>query len=345
MTKPQRKSGLPRGPQPDERGAALLSVLLLVAVMAVIAATALDRLTLATRLAGSAALVDQGRAYSHAAEEITLSRVAQLVRRDASRLTLAGGWLGQDFALPLPQGHGRARLEDASNCFNINSLVAEASPRRFTQRPGAVMQFAALMELLGVPKNEAQSVAAATADFLDSDTVEAPLGAEDSAYRSGGGGYLAANRLISDKSEWRAVRGVTPALYARMAPWICVLPVAQPVRLNANTLTEPQAVLVAMLMPGEMSLAKARAALAMRPADGYGSSERFWRSGPLADLNPRPDVAEQIAMNSRWLLLETEVEMGDSLIMSRSLIDAYGGALIAGDAAPQIISRKWGEWD
>ena len=44
----------------DERGAALLSVLLLVAVMAVIAATALDRLTLATRIAGSAATVDQG---------------------------------------------------------------------------------------------------------------------------------------------------------------------------------------------------------------------------------------------------------------------------------------------
>ena len=38
-----------------ERGAALLTVLLLVAVMAVIAATALDRLTLATRIAGSAA--------------------------------------------------------------------------------------------------------------------------------------------------------------------------------------------------------------------------------------------------------------------------------------------------
>ena len=67
---------------PDERGAALLTVLLLVAVMAVIAATALDRLTLATRIAGSAATVDQGRAYSFAAEQIALRRVADLVGRD-----------------------------------------------------------------------------------------------------------------------------------------------------------------------------------------------------------------------------------------------------------------------
>ena len=49
-----------------ERGAALLAVLLLVAVMAVIAASALDRLMLATRIAGSAATVDQGRAYAAA---------------------------------------------------------------------------------------------------------------------------------------------------------------------------------------------------------------------------------------------------------------------------------------
>ena len=71
----------------DERGAALLSVLLLVAVMAVIAATALDRLTLATRIAGSAATVDQGRAYAFAAEQIALRRVADLVGRDPAKLT------------------------------------------------------------------------------------------------------------------------------------------------------------------------------------------------------------------------------------------------------------------
>ena len=46
----------------DERGAALLTVLLLVAVMAVIAATALDRLTLATRIAGSAQIQGLSRA-------------------------------------------------------------------------------------------------------------------------------------------------------------------------------------------------------------------------------------------------------------------------------------------
>ena len=57
-------------PPQSERGAALLTVLLLVAVMAVITATALDRLRLSTRLAVNGAAMAQARAYSLAAEGI-----------------------------------------------------------------------------------------------------------------------------------------------------------------------------------------------------------------------------------------------------------------------------------
>ena len=330
---------------PNERGAALLTVLLLVAVMAVIAATALDRLTLATRIAGSAATVDQGRAYSFAAEQIALRRVADLVGRDPAKLTLAGDWLGRDFTLPLPGGEGRAKLFDANNCFNLNSLVAETVPGRFSQRSGSMRQFGELMVLLGIDAAQAQAIAGATADWIDSDSNDGPLGAEDNVYRSLPGAYLAANRKMADISELRAVRGVSPKIYARLKPWICVLPVTDPVRLNVNTLAPEQAPLVAMLLPGEMTLADARAALAARPAGGYGSSVRFWQSGPLAKFDPPTEVAEQAGVTSRWLTLTTNVTMGDGFLTAVSLIDANGGAPSAGLAAPVIVRRDWGESD
>ncbi|ALJ14676.1 type II secretion system minor pseudopilin GspK [Sphingopyxis macrogoltabida] len=333
-----------RPPARGERGAALLGVLLLVAVMAVIAATALDRLTLATRIAGSAATIDQGRAYSFAAEQIALRRVADLVGRDPSRLTLAGGWLGREFVLPLPGGEGRARLTDANNCFNLNALVVEAAPGRLSQRAGAVAQFAELMTLLGIDPGQAKAIAAATADWIDSDSNEGPLGAEDGVYRSMQASYLPGNRKMADISELRAVRGVTPKIYARLKPWICVLPVADPIRLNVNTLAPEQAPLVAMLRPGEIGVANARAALAARPADGYGSSVRFWKAGPLAGIDPG-DAAEQAGMTSRWLTLTTNVTMGDGFLTSVSLIDANGGAPAAGTAPPSIVRRDWGEGD
>lgn len=329
----------------NERGAALLTVLLLVAVMAVIAATALDRLTLATRIAGSAATVDQGRAYSFAAEQIALRRVADLVGRDPAKLTLAGNWLGREFVLPLPGGTGSARLTDANNCFNLNSLVAETVPGRFSQRSGSMRQFGALMVLLGVDAAQAQAIAGATADWIDSDSNDGPLGAEDNVYRSLPGAYLAANRKMADISELRAVRGMTPKIYARLKPWICVLPVTDSVRLNVNTLAPEQAPLVAMLLPGELTLADARAALAARPAGGYGSSVRFWQSGPLAQFDPPTEVAEQTGVTSRWLALTTNVTMGDGFLTAVSLIDANGGAPSAGQAAPVIVRRDWGESD
>lgn len=333
------------GPAKEERGAALLTVLLLVAVMAVIAATALDRLTLATRIAGSAATVDQGRAYAFAAEQIALRRVADLVGRDPAKLTLAGNWLGRDFVLPLPGGEGKARLTDANNCFNLNSLVAEAAPGRLSQRSGAMQQFGALMGLLGIDPGEAQAIAGATADWIDSDSNDGPLGAEDGVYRSLQGAYLPANRKMADISELRAVRGVTPKIYARLKPWICVLPVTEPVRLNVNTLAPEQAPLVAMLVPGQIGIAEARAALAARPADGYGSSERFWKAGPFEGRKPSEDAAEQAGVTSRWLTLTTNVTMGDGFLTAASLIDANGGAPSAGQAPPIIVRRDWGEAD
>lgn len=331
--------------QNDERGAALLSVLLLVAVMAVIAATALDRLTLATRIAGSASTVDQGRAFAFAAEEIALRRVADLVGRDRTRLTLAGGWLGREFVLPLPGGEGRARLTDASNCFNLNSLAVEAAPGRLSQRAGAIRQFTELMTLLGIDRGQAMAIAGASADWIDSDSIEGPLGAEDSAYRTTSPAYLPANRKMADVSELRAVRGVTPKIYDRLRPWICVLPFAEPVRLNVNTLAPEQAPLVAMLMPGEIGIADARAALAQRPAGGYGSSVRFWQARALERFDPPDDVAEQAAVTSRWLALRTNVVLGDGFLTTHSLIDANGGAPVAGSAPPVIVRRSWGESD
>ncbi|WP_432768163.1 MAG: type II secretion system minor pseudopilin GspK [Sphingopyxis sp.] len=328
----------------EETGAALLSVLLLVAVMAVIAATALDRLTLATRIAGSAATVDQGRAYAFAAEQIALRRVGELVRRDPAKLTLAGDWLGRDFTLPLPGGTGRARLADANNCFNLNSLAAETAPGRLSQRSGAIAQFGELMVLLGIDRGEALGIAGAAADWIDSDGNDGPLGAEDGVYRSMQTSYLPANRKMADPSELRAVRGVTPKIYARLRPWICVLPVADPVRLNVNTLAPEQAPLIAMLMPGQIAIGDARAALAARPAGGYGSSVRFWEASSLARLDPG-DIAEQTGVTSRWLALTVNVTMGDGFLTAESLIDANGGAPAAGQAAPAIVRRDWGESD
>src|SRR3546814_16911657 len=78
-------------PPARERGAALLTVLLLVVVMSVVTATLLERLTIATRLTGNAGALDQVRAYTLSDEALAAARIGDLIDGDPHKTTLAGG--------------------------------------------------------------------------------------------------------------------------------------------------------------------------------------------------------------------------------------------------------------
>jgi general secretion pathway protein K len=72
-------------PRYQERGAALLTVLMLVAVIATLAATSLDRLTVATRLTANANIAAQGRQWLGLAEQLAAVRLEDLAAADAAR--------------------------------------------------------------------------------------------------------------------------------------------------------------------------------------------------------------------------------------------------------------------
>ena len=121
-------------PKSSERGAALLSVLLMVAVLAVIAATTLDRLALSTKLSANGNALAQARMFSYAVESIAAARIEDLVARDAAQTTLEGGWLGKEQVLPIPVGTATATVRDGGNCFNLNSLVSKGRGQISVQR-------------------------------------------------------------------------------------------------------------------------------------------------------------------------------------------------------------------
>lgn len=322
-------------PPANERGAALLTVLLLVAVMAVISATALDRLRLSTRLAVNGAAMAQARAYGLAAEGIATARIDDLLQRDAAQLINDGNWLDRDIPVPVDRGQATVRLSDGQNCFNLNSLVS-GKDGEFAASPVGVRQFSKLMELLGIASNDAIIITESTADWLDSDSNALPSGAEDSYYNGQTEPRLAANRLFVDRGELQAVRGMTPAYYARLRPWICALPVAEPVKLNANTLAPDRAILLSALLDGKISPAQAKALLAIRPAGGYGSAIKFWAMPQLVAAGVPTQIQGQVGVTSNWFFLQSRV--------SAETIDLESHALLqATDMPARVLWRSWGE--
>lgn len=326
---------MPDPRKPNERGAALLTVLLLVAVMSVVAATALERVALATRMTGNGGAIDQARAYADAGTQIARMRIGDLVASNPARITLAGGWMGTPQSIPVPGGIATARVTDGSNCFNLNSVVTGESEASLKVRPIGVSQFQALLQALGVDARQAQGAAAALADWVDSDSVAQPGGAEDETYAQAPRPYRAANRMMVDASELRAVNGITPAIYDLARPWVCALPVTDLSPININTLLPTQAPLFAMLLPGQLSVAQARQLLAQRPPDGYGSTVQFWAMPSLSGLSPMTEVAEQVKLTTGFFEVDVSVNVGGTQLVERALIDAR-------ENPATIVRRSWG---
>jgi general secretion pathway protein K len=316
-----------------EEGAALLSVLLLVAIMAVLCAATLEKLKISTKLATNGAAIDQARSYGMAAETIALYRIGDLLQRDSTKTTLQGNWAGQPTEFPIDKGIATAQLDDGGNCFNLNSVVIDDGQGGTIVRPEGVAQFERLMLLLEVPSNEARGIALATADWIDSDGIPQPGGAEDAAYANVPTPYRTANTLMIDPSELRAVAGVRAPVYAALRPFLCALPVTDLSPINVNTLGPKQAVLLAMLASG-IDVARAQRVIDDRPMIGWENTARFWGQPALAGAPV--EAQAQTVMKTRWFNLKVMIELAGAEFEQHALIDA---AL----KPAKLVRRSYGE--
>lgn len=320
----------------SERGAALLSILLLVAILSVVAATTLDRVVLSTKLAGNGQAIREARMLAYSAEDIALARIADLRAANATQTTLAGGWLGQPRRFTLPGGTVAATLRDGGNCFNLNSLVKEQE-NKLVSNPLGREQFLSLMAAISIPDNMAELVSNAATDWLDNDSIPLPSGAEDGDYQALSEPYLPANQLFTHKSELREVKGVNPELYTKLSPWLCALPKAELSAINVNTLLPEQGALLAMLYPPRsLTSDQARSYLAKRPEDGYGSLVRFWQEFGPQTAKPVQAAQDQVKLVSNWFMLDLEIDSGNVELFEKALISV-------GEEKPYIIWRSWGE--
>lgn len=318
-----------------ERGAALLAVLLLVAVTGAIAAAAMEGLRLSRAVAANATALDQARAFADGVEQLALLTLDDQIARSPNKTTLDGGWNGAVRRMPMPGGAiAEARVRDGGNCFNVNSVVEGEAQGELVRRPSGVAQFIGLMMALGTSESDSRRIAEATADWVDSDSVPGPGGAEDEAYSGGSEPYRTANSFFVEPGELRAVAGMTPDLYRRLSPWLCALPISDLAPINVNTLTPDQAPLLAMLAPGQLSLDRARAVIGARPTGGWGSQVEFWRLDAMSGLAVPLDVQLQPQLRTRWFALDVRVQIGESEFDESALVDARL-------QPSRVVSRRW----
>lgn len=318
----------------NREGMALLTVLLLVAVMSVVAVAILDDVRFSVRRATNVEIQSQAQWYAAGAETLARGQIARLMQAGPSRTPLEPAWNGRVVSFPVDGGTITATVTDGQSCFNLNSLVTGFG-EDLIARPRGAAQFRALGRAVGAPDSRMQAIAAALTDWLDADTAPLPLGAEDGAYAGLATPYRTGGVMLAEVSELRAVRGVDAEIYRRLRPWVCALPTSRLSPLNVNTLTLKQAPLLTMLSEGALPPERARAVIAARPRDGWPDVAAFWSQSALATLQIDPEAREQITVLTRFFDLRVDVELGGSHAVRTALLEA------GSDGRVRTVIQRW----
>lgn len=316
----------------DRAGMALLTVLLLVAVMAVVATAVLDDVRFSVRRTTNVERQAQAQWYAAGAELLARRQVTRLASIDPSRTPVQPGWNGRRIDFPVEGGSIAATLADGQACFNLNSVV-QGVGEDLTVRPEGVAQFLALGRAVGAPASRMQAVADALVDWMDADEEPRPLGAEDGAYAGLASPYRTGGVLMAEVSELRAVKGVDADLYRRLRPWLCALPTSRPAALNVNTLAPEQAPLLVALSDGALGAAEARRLIERRPAAGWRDVAAFRADPATAAL---PAVAdEQLTVLTRWFALRVDVDYAGLRAVRTALIH------LPPDGPARTVIQRW----
>jgi len=316
-----------------ERGAALLTVLLLVAVMTILLVAVLDDIRFGLRRTGNAQALAQAQWYALGSEELARARIAQLDAGDG-RTTLTGGWNGRPFVFPIDGGLMRVRVDDATACFNLNSVV-EGAPGQWTRREAGVRQYRALLRALEFTPAQASAMADALVDWIDADQLPGPAGAEDAAYAGRGPGDRTSSALLAEVSELRAVAAHDAAAYARLRPHVCAQPDSALSPVNVNTLEEADAVILAMLSDNVLDVPSARRILAARPPGGWPDVATFAALGPVAAARLDDPVLAQLRVHTRYFGLQAEVEHAGAEVVLSALLDNPSHGPV------RLVARRW----
>ena len=293
------QSVLPTGQHINgERGVALITVLLITAILAGLTTQILSSHHLVISQHQNTFEHAQALEYALGAEEL----VRQALYDDAVNSGPNVDHLDEVWAQPvLPldlDGIGvmQAYVIDLHRCFNLNSLGSDANNQDFER-------LQRLTERLRVSPNFADLIK----DWIDADQTVSGLGAEDSAYQMKRPPHLAANQVMRDLSELNMLVDVSREDIQTLTEQVCLLPDTQS-KINVNT---ADALTLSMLDPG-ISFADAEALA--EQSRNYQNVTGFVAANP-AFLSVQSDLS----VTSEYFLMRAQAQLSQSRVSLTSL--------------------------
>ena len=307
-----------------QRGEALITVLLVVAIVSVVSTAMVARQQLSIRATSNQLQARQAWHYALGGEALAQAILARDLQGDGEPAA-AIDHLGEAWAQPLPafaieQGEIVVRIEDLAGRFNLNDLLREQQPDA-----AAVAQFRRLLLRLQISAPYAERLL----DWLDADQQPSgELGAEDNVYLGLETPYRSAGRRLYDLSELRLLLDMREEDFQRLAPHVAALP--QGVPLNVNTASA----LLLSTLGDNLSPGAAESLVELRRSAPFRNSAAFLAQPAMAGTTLQGTA---LAVGSQFFQATSEVRLGDRRLALVSLLQREQ------DGSVRVLARNLGQ--
>ena len=286
----------------SQRGIALLTILVMVALATILAATIAKRQTNTSENTGYLMRQDQSLLYAKSAEAFFSELLIQDSDNGGNIDHLQENWAKPMPAFPVEDGFVSGRLLDESGKFNLNNLLkADGSVDESARR-----WFEKLLQRVGLPAELSQAVI----DWQDADDeTTGAMGAESNYYQGLDPSYLASNTKFHQVEELKLVRGFEGKNYDLIAAYVTALPEAT--KININTAAP---LLLASIDP-KIDVKTVEQELKAKQAEltYFNSVEDLWKLNAFSGIEPqnKTDAAAWLDNKSNYFTAQIEVVLSE----------------------------------
>lgn len=299
-----------------QRGIALVTVLVVVAVISGIASSVILEQQFAIRRTENLLHGDQGVLYLFALETWAKESLGMDAEKGA-----ASDHLKEEWALTLPPvevegGSVAGSIHDLQGLFNINSLV----DAKGEVSAAATLQFRCLLTQLGGASISPEEVVAAAIDWIDADQDVTGEGAEDLDYLSRDPSYRSAGQHFVSPSELLLLEGMSFAAWENIRPYVTAYPVVTEESSYINVNTAPLEVLKCLNVDAESQEIAAEILRYRVEGEPFASSEEaleYIKSSGAADATLK---SWRIDVKSNYFLLVSAATFGSHELRMHHLL-------------------------
>lgn len=279
----------------NERGFALLQVLLVFAMLAVIVSQLQYAQRVQIERAYQSLFLSQAQAYVDSAESL-VQVVLKLDGNLSDTDHFGEQWNQPVGPVPLDDVMIAVDVNDLQGRFNVNWLHPESgrAPAATESLKRLLLELELDPAIAGELNKWFNADSGAEFDYLDMEP-----------------GYTPSFQPMADVTELRLLKSLDREGFAELAPYVSALPVDTP--LNINTASTP----VMMALASYIGRSEAEQLISGRGEDGYASVDAMTSAALFQDKDA-PLLLDNLSVESHWFDLYSQVAMDDRSLTQQS---------------------------